>query len=311
MFRNIILNISKNNNRYYCSSKINSGKAVDLKFITRSPTSNAVINSSNEIKNIVLLHGLFGSGNNWNKISKLLADKTNCKIFQVDQRNHGQSPHSDEFSYRSMSDDLDQFINKQSIEDLCIIGHSMGGRTAMLYSLLNPTKVKKLIVVDISPRQSTSHRHNLEFRNILLRMKSMDLSKTKKRTDANDWLLPVVEDNNVRSFLLTNLACDEDGNYFWRINIDALLENIDKIDSFPSDSEIKSIKNSTSPIEFTKDTLFIKGGLSNFIQNEDFPKMRQLFPNYELNVFEGFEHWLHSDDPLKFVEVSSDFINRE
>ncbi|EAL68380.1 hypothetical protein DDB_G0278415 [Dictyostelium discoideum AX4] len=304
-------NIYKNCKRYYCNSNTNNGKPVDLVFNIQNPTTttNGVGKNLNEIKNIIILHGLFGAGGNWRSVSPKIADLTNCNVIQVDQRNHGTSPHSDEFSYKLMSDDLNQLINKQSIEDLCIIGHSMGGRVAMLYSLLNPTKVKKLIVVDISPSELKSNTI-LEFKDYLERMKSMDLSKISNRRQAEDWLEPAVPDKGVRLFLLTNLILGDNGKYFWRMNIDGLLKNIESVSSFPSESEIQSLKNSTSPVQYTNDTLFISGGKSKFIQDRDLPKIKQFFPNYKLEVVPHVGHWIHAEDPIKFVNIASNFINK-
>ncbi|EGC33684.1 hypothetical protein DICPUDRAFT_154256 [Dictyostelium purpureum] len=313
MIRNILFNNKNINNikkfRGFCSlSEKYGGKPVDLVFNVQKPSHLKPTDNQN-VKNIIILHGLFGAGGNWKTISPKIADNTNCNVFQVDQRNHGISPHTNEFNYKVMSDDIGRLIEKENLNDVSIIGHSMGGRVAMLYALLYPETINKLVIVDISPSHLKSHTI-MEFREYLERMDSMDVKNLKNRKEAEDWLAPVVPERGVRLFLLTNLILGDNGHYHWRINIKGLLEKIDNVASFPTPTEISEMSTSKTN-KYTRPTLFIAGGKSHFIRDQDTQLINSYFPNYELEVVPNAGHWVHAEDPKTFVQIVSDFINKD
>ncbi|KAF2072053.1 hypothetical protein CYY_006619 [Polysphondylium violaceum] len=291
-----IINNNNNGNklRFYSNSS-----PIDLVYSVIEPKV-VVDKPSHGIKDVIILHGLFGSGSNWRSVSPKIADQTHCNIIQVDQRNHGTSPHSDTFNYPIMVKDLYQLIEKHHKKEdgLCLIGHSMGGRVAMLYALLHPETIKKLVIVDISPSQLKSNTID-EFKSYLERMKSMNLNEIKNRREAEQWLEPVVPDKGVRQFLLTNLVMGDNGKYEWRIYIDGLLDNIHEITFFPAPQNA----------HFDKATLFIGGGKSKFIRDHDKELIQKYFPNSELKIVPNAGHWVHAEDPHTFVQMVSSFIN--
>ncbi|HZB15132.1 MAG TPA: alpha/beta fold hydrolase, partial [Chryseolinea sp.] len=161
---------------------------------------------------VVILHGLFGSSDNWLTQAKLFAP--HYRVLSVDLRNHGQSPHSDDFDYPSMVSDIHEFIQDQNITDPIIIGHSMGGKTAMNFALAYPDKVSKLIVVDIAPRS-----YNLEHYTIVEGLKAIPLDQLTSRNEADDILSQHVAEADVRQFLLKNLQRKSTGGFSWKINL--------------------------------------------------------------------------------------------
>ncbi|HXR81947.1 MAG TPA: alpha/beta fold hydrolase, partial [Saprospiraceae bacterium] len=195
-------------------------------------------------KPIIILHGLFGSSDNWLTQAKLLAP--HYKIFSVDQRNHGQSPHSDDFDYASMVGDLNEFIQDQKISDPVIIGHSMGGKTAMNFALAHPDEISKLIVVDISPRV-----YNLEHYTIVEGLKAIPIDKLSSRNEADDVLSQFVPEPDVRQFLLKNLQRKNTGGFSWKINLPVIAN---KLSNVGVDLQFSG--------QYDKPTLFIRGAKS-------------------------------------------------
>ncbi|EGC33683.1 hypothetical protein DICPUDRAFT_154255 [Dictyostelium purpureum] len=308
MIRNLIFNKNNLNKiRQFCT--LTDGKPVDLVFHVQKP-SHLKPNDNQSVKNIIILHGLFGAGSNWKSVSHKIADGTNCTVFQVDQRNHGASPHTKEFNYKVMSDDIDQIIKKQNLNDVAIIGHSLGGRVAMLYSLLYPETINKLVVVDISPSHLTSHSI-AEFRGFLERMDSMDLHNIRTRKQAEEWLEPVITNKGVRLFILTNLILGENGQFRWRLNIKGLLDKLDNINTFPTQLEITEMSSNNKSGTFSKDTLFIVGEKSGFLEkNKDTSVMYSYFPNInDIVVVPNAGHWVHADNADLFSKIISEFIN--
>ena len=242
---------------------------------------------------IIILHGIFGSSDNWLTIGKVLGETH--QIFIIDQRNHGQSPRSEDFDYNVMAEDLREFIDDHKIDNPILLGHSMGGKTVMQFAMNYPDRFSKMIVVDIAPKFYPVH-HSM----ILQGLASINLKTLKSRTEANDLLKRFEENEGVRQFLLKNLWRNQTKNneFDWRINVPVITKNIDIV-GFELSGE-KSVK---------KPVLFIKGSESHYIQPEDERKIWELFPDYELITIEGAGHWVQADKPKEFIEIITQFSN--
>ncbi len=239
---------------------------------------------------LIILHGLFGSLDNWVSLAKKFA--TRYQVFIIDQRNHGRSPHADDISYPIMAEDLFDFMNDHYIPQSHILGHSMGGKTAMQFAFDFPEKIKKLIVVDIAPKAYTpSH----EF--IFTALRALDLKQLQSRNQADEFLQEDIKDFAIRQFLLKNLTRSGDGKFVWKINLEALYEHYAEI-----------LAATTSPLPFEGPTLFIKGGQSNYIQNGDLDKVGMYFTKAKIANIESAGHWLHSETPEEFQRIVFDFL---
>lgn len=242
---------------------------------------------------VIILHGLLGSLDNWQTIAKKLSDK--FKVFIVDQRNHGKSPHSADFNYELLSDDLMRFFQQHQIDKAYLIGHSMGGKAAMTFALKHPDKVEKLIVVDISPAEYGDHHSNVF--NALYHAKA---TESDNREEVEQVLRKELRDESTVQFLLKGLIRDAEGKHFqWKFNLDSLHQNY---------ARIAEPIHSTVP--FTGQTLFIKGGRSNYINPSNYSEITSLFPKHELTEIKEAGHWVHADKPNEFVEEVSRFLWR-
>ena len=193
---------------------------------------------------IIILHGLFGISDNWVSYARRIAME-GFEVFVVDQRNHGQSPQSDNFNYLALTDDLFDFIDENEIEDPIIIGHSMGGKVAMRFALENPHLVHKLVVVDITLK-AYGPRDN--HRQIIDAMKSVNFNEVKNRGDVEAQLTTLIPDIRIRQFIMKNLHRKEKNEFEWRIYLEGLENSLDQM--FDAIDTI---------IKFNKPTLFIKG----------------------------------------------------
>ena len=240
---------------------------------------------------IIILHGLFGSSDNWLTLGKILGETH--QVYMLDQRNHGQSPRSDVFDYNAMAEDLKAFIDDHYLENPILIGHSMGGKTVMQFAMNYPDSFSKLIVVDIAPKFYPVH-HTM----ILQGLSSINLKTLKSRTEANDLLKRFEENEGVRQFLLKNLWKNPEKNneFDWRLNVPVITKNIDVI-GFELSNE--------RPVN--KPVLFIRGSESHYIQPEDERKIWELFPDYELVTIDGAGHWVQADKPKEFIEIVQRF----
>ncbi|EFA76615.1 hypothetical protein PPL_09920 [Heterostelium album PN500] len=268
-YRNTINSI--NVTRSFCTAA--KPLPIELEYNIINPTSAAKTGLDNSLDNIIILHGLFGAGSNWRSISPKIANESNCNVIQVDQRNHGSTKHVDEFNLLAMVEDLNLLIKSKNVKNLSLIGHSMGGKVAMLYALFYPESIHKLLIVDISPHDLTRDTMD-DFRRYLLAMKSLDLTTIKSRTQVEKYFEPVEQNIVIRRFLLTNLTLDENQNYKWRVNIDSLLANLHELSRFPAPPGAR----------YLGDTLFLGGGNSNFIREKDYPLIRKYFPNAQIEI---------------------------
>jgi esterase len=243
-----------------------------------------------EGKPLVILHGVFGSSDNWFTVSKLLAE--DYKIYLVDARNHGHSPRSEEFNYDVMGKDLEVFLKDHLIKDPVIIGHSMGGKIGMKFASLYPEMLKKLVVVDISPRYYKRHHDS-----ILNGLKSIDLGQLSSRKQADEQLAKFELDSGVRQFLLKNLYRNQDNHFDWRINLEVIDKNIENVGEALAED-----------VRINTPTLFIKGSKSNYIKEEDEKLIKKIFRNSKIETVEGAGHWVQAEKPQQFIEAVRRFL---
>jgi esterase len=243
-----------------------------------------------EGKPLVILHGVFGSSDNWFTVSKLLAE--DYKIYLVDARNHGHSPRSEEFNYDVMGKDLEVFLKDHLIKDPVIIGHSMGGKIGMKFASLYPEMLKKLVVVDISPRYYKRHHDS-----ILNGLKSIDLGQLSSRKQADEQLAKFELDSGVRQFLLKNLYRNQDNHFDWRINLEVIDKNIENVGEALAED-----------VRIDTPTLFIKGSKSNYIKEEDEKLIKKIFRNSKIETVEGAGHWVQAEKPQQFIEAVRRFL---
>lgn len=244
-------------------------------------------------KPLLVLHGLFGSLGNWGWHSKQLAE---CfSVVGVDLRNHGDSPHSDEFDYQVMAEDVRQLIAQLGLESCSIVGHSMGGKVAMQLALSYPDLVERLVVVDIAPvaypEDADGHM------NVLAAMDAVSLDEIKSRTEAEEAMQEYIAEEAIRKFVLTNLVRNEEGSFDWRLNKKAIKENYPALRA-----ELKMEKS------FTKPTLFVKGSLSNYILPQHEAAIREMFPAATVKVIMEAGHWLHAEQPQALQKLLLKFL---
>lgn len=239
---------------------------------------------------VILLHGLFGSADNWFYVTQRLAERFH--VFAVDQRNHGQSFHSAEMDYLLMAGDVNDLMASQNLENAFVIGHSMGGKTAMQLALQFPNRVEKLVVADMAPRVYPP-AHDPIFAALL----ALDLPRFQTRQQIEDALAAEIPDLALRRFLLKNLGRNNHGAFQWKMNLSGLAKNYPRLCA-PLDLEIS----------FTKPTLFIRGGKSKYIVPSDEPEIYRLFPAAKIQTIAQADHWVHADAPEEFVQMILDFI---
>jgi len=241
---------------------------------------------------LIILHGLFGQSDNWNTLAKRFAEK-GFRVFTLDQRNHGLSPHSEEWNYKVMADDLKEFISEHQLQDPVILGHSMGGKTAMFFDLQNQGVAKKIIVADMAPRAYES-KHD----SVLKALNAVDLSKLKTRKEVEAILNEYIPDFGTKQFLLKNIYWKDAANtqMDWRFNLKVIDKNYFVVG--------EAVPDLTSNSE----TLFIRGERSNYITEKDLPDLKKYFPNYKLVTIKGSGHWIHAEKPNEFFEAVMRFI---
>lgn len=246
--------------------------------------------SIGEGQSLIILHGLFGSLDNWLTLGKRFAE--NYQVILVDQRNHGKSFHDDAFDYTLMARDLDDLIDHLELDNPILLGHSMGGKTVMQYTAFHPDKIDKLIVADIGPKYYPVHHET-----IINALKSVPVKNLQSREQAEELMTKEIKDFGTRSFLLKNLKRTSEG-FDWKMNLEGISNNIEEVGK-PLDYYL--------PIEIP--TLFIHGGKSNYILEEDKEDIQEIFPQAEFASISDSGHWLHADNPDKFFQLTSHFLN--
>lgn len=242
---------------------------------------------------LLILHGLLGLSDNWVTFGKRIADE-GFDVVIPDQRNHGQSPHSETFNYLALTDDVMELINSLALKKPILLGHSMGGKVAMRLAIENPEIVKRLQIVDISLKAYGDRPHH---RNIIKAMQSIDLSKISSRSEAEAQLSEKIKELRIRQFLLKNLHWRDKQTLEWRINLDGIAANLNQMFDAIQTADV-----------FTKPTLFIRGGASDYILPEDYTHIRHNFPRAEIITIEDASHWVHAEAPEQFYQLSSGFL---
>ncbi len=239
---------------------------------------------------LIILHGFLGSLDNWQAMSKRLAAL--FKVYSLDLRNHGRSPHGEAMSYPVMAQDVREFIAEQELAPTILLGHSMGGKVAMQLATQYPDEIEKLIIVDIAPKA-----YPPVHRPMLMAMRALDLHACKSFGAAGDALAMAIPDPAVRQWIMKNLSRDDAGGFQWRIGLDEVIGNYEKI-----------IDAIVAEKPFTRPSCFIRGGLSNFIQDSDLAPIRGAFPRAEFHSIARAGHWVHVDAANEFYTVVANFL---
>jgi pimeloyl-ACP methyl ester carboxylesterase len=244
-----------------------------------------------EGKPFVILHGFLGMSDNWKTLGTKFSEN-NFEVHLIDQRNHGRSFHSDNFNYDVLVEDLKNYCETHQLKNIVLIGHSMGGKTAMLFASTYPELVSKLIVADISPRFYPTHHER-----ILEGLSSLDFKNMESRGDADDQLTKYISDFGIRQFLLKNLYWNDAKELALRINLEVLKENINEI------GEALPIHK-----QFQGDTLFLRGDRSEYIGLQDEVIIKNHFPNSKIVTIPKAGHWLHAENPTAFFNEVMKFL---
>ncbi|WP_256383043.1 alpha/beta fold hydrolase [Photobacterium toruni] len=243
-------------------------------------------------KTIVLIHGLFGSADNLGLLAREL--KHHYHVISVDLRNHGLSPHSDQFSYQDLAQDIIDTLDHFAIDQFDVVGHSMGGKVAMALSALVPQRIKHLIILDIAPVAYQEHRHQ----NVFAGLREVNHHLVTKRSEAEQYLAQYINDIGVRQFLLKSLTKIETG-YQWRFNVEGLIANYATIMEWQPAS-----------LPFIGKTLFIKGQLSDYIEPQYRDAIMAQFPNAKAHIVANTGHWLHAEKPETVNRIIDQFLNQ-
>ena len=244
-----------------------------------------------EGKPLIIIHGFIGMSDNWKSFGSLYAAE-GFQVHMIDLRNHGKSFHSDDFNYKVMSDDLLAYCQSNNLNNINIIGHSMGGKVAMLFATTHPEMVEKLVVADIGPKYYAPHHQD-----ILAGLNAVDFATKPDRASVEETLYPFIPDFGTRQFLMKNLYWVEPGQLAFRFNLPVFNAKIETIgEALPEGNH------------FDKPTLFIRGGNSNYILDIDLPEIKKHFPNFELATIPNVGHWLHAENPKLFFEETARFL---
>jgi len=241
---------------------------------------------------LFILHGVFGSSDNWQTLGKEFAE--HYTVYLIDQRNHGNSPHSSEMSYEAMVSDLRQLMDNEGLNTIDILGHSMGGKTAMNFAVTFPERVEKLIVVDIAPIYYPPHHQQ-----IFEGFHSIDLQRIESRKEADQQMAKKVKEFGVRQFILKNLTRNEENQFAWKINLEAIEQNIETLGSGLTEGQT-----------FDKKTLFIGGSKSDYIQQKDHQTIQNHFPQADIRMVEDAGHWVHAEKPEELKTLVLEFLQQ-
>lgn len=239
---------------------------------------------------LIILHGLFGSLDNWVSHARKLSE--NYTVYLIDQRNHGKSPHEEEWDYSVMAEDLYDFLNQQGIYKSHLLGHSMGGKTVMQFATRYPEMVDKLIVADMTPKRYDPHHTE-----ILAAMDSLDLTEIQSRKEAEQILRSKLEDGSIIQFLLKSLGRTEEKGFRWKFNFSVINQNYPKV---------------LAAVEFEEKieapSLFIYGANSNYLEEADKESIPEFFPQASFHKLEGAGHWVHAEKPIEFLAAIKKYL---
>lgn len=239
----------------------------------------------------IFLHGFLGMGDNWKTLGGEFA-QAGYQVHLVDQRNHGKSPHSDDFDYQIMADDIVDYCKQHNLSDIILLGHSMGGKAAMLMAAQNPELVKKLIVVDIAPKYYAPHHQQ-----ILDGLTALEEANLSSRKEAENLLKEFISNKGIRLFLLKNLDRESQDKLCLKLNLSALKANIEKVgEALPKDQKYEG------------DTLFIKGEHSDYITPEDEASIKEQFTKAKIISIPDSGHWVHAENSDAFYDAVLKFL---
>ncbi len=234
---------------------------------------------------LLILHGFLGSCDNWLTVSKQIAQR--FRVFLIDLRNHGRSEWAEEHNYTVMANDLKEFIDTHQLHQPIIMGHSMGGKTAMQFAAMYPDALQKLVVVDISLRKNIGNHQY-----ILAALQAIDLPTLPSRNEADATIAQYEPDMGVRQFLLKNLYRDDQNQFAWRMNLKGLVENYENI--------LAAVEFSKP---FQKPTLFIRGEKSDYVLDAELYSLQVQFPNFTLKTVKNAGHWVQAEQPQAFLDA--------
>ena len=240
---------------------------------------------------ILILHGLFGMSDNWVSFAKKWSGS--ARVIVPDLRNHGRSPHSHIFGYYPMMDDIMELIDDLHLKNIKLLGHSMGGKLAMMLAVEYPDIFEQLCVADISPVDYPPTRHA----EILDLMNSVDFDQFQGRGELEKYLMSVLNDSRLAAFIMKNIKLSDKGRLAWKLNLKSISENIADIFTFP-------VLTGT----FDKKVLFLRGEYSDYILQDHQPAIKYYFPEAEIKVIHNAGHWLHVDNQAEFDNLISDFF---
>ena len=244
-----------------------------------------------EGKPFIILHGFLGMGDNWKTLGKEFSD-AGYQVHLVDQRNHGRSFWSDTFNYEVLAEDIKRYCDKHDLKNIILMGHSMGGKTAMLFATLYPELLDKLIIADISPRFYPVHHEW-----ILNGLSALDFDKIESRSEADKALSKHIKEKGIRQFLLKNLYWKEKGRLALRLNLEVLKREVAEVgEALPSYAT------------YNKETLFLRGDRSEYIGVEDESIIKNYFPNATIETIPNAGHWLHAENPEAFYDAVMRFL---
>jgi esterase len=238
---------------------------------------------------LFILHGLFGSGDNWQSHANTLSSA--FTVYLVDQRNHGRSPHSEVFSYPEMANDLMELIATTGEREVNLLGHSMGGKTALHFAQAYPWLIRKMIVADIGLKGYPPHHDE-----IFKALYAADIDHCGSRKEAEERMLPYIFEASTLQFLLKNIYWREPGRLAWRFNLPVLHSTIGGIIGPVPDGKIDT------------ETLFLRGGKSKYIQPSDYTRILEQVPHSRIETLPEARHWLHAEFPVLFLEHVQRFL---
>jgi len=242
-------------------------------------------------KPFVIMHGFLGMSDNWKTLGTQFAEN-GFEVHMLDLRNHGRSIHSEEFNYQLMVDDVVQYCKEKNLENIYLLGHSMGGKVAMFTATQFPDLVEKLIVADIGVKYYKPHHDE-----ILAGLSAVDFTEKPSRSDVEEILTPFIPDFGTRQFLMKSLYWKEPGQLDFRFNLKAFVNNKDMIGDALEAGAV-----------FEKPTLFLKGANSNYILDSDNAEILNHFPNASIEIIEKAGHWLHAENPTDFFDKTIEFL---
>ncbi len=241
----------------------------------------------------LVLHGFLGMSDNWKTIAKKIAAE-GYEMHLIDQRNHGRSPHSDAFSYELMAADLHEYCQENELQKVLLLGHSMGGKTAMLFAAKYPEYIQKLMIADIAPKYYPPHHQG-----ILEGLQSLDFEVLKTRGAVDAALSAHVPEAAVRMFLMKNLYWEQKEQLGLRMHLSSLMKNVAEIGAALPEA-----------LSFKGDTLFLKGNKSHYIMKRDEAPLLEQFPNAVIAEIENAGHWLHAENPSSFLDRVLEFVKK-